>query len=68
MQILLVLDDHGTHQAGGFIDIAFDRDARDHVAEFDLAAFVSENRHIVRIPLHESLALLDCASVAFGDH
>ncbi len=59
MQIFLVLDDDRAHQAGRLIDVAFDRDARDHVAELDLARFVGQNRHVVGIPLHEGLALLD---------
>ena len=58
MQIFLVLDDDGAHQAGRFVDLPLDRDARDHVAEFDLAGLLGENRHVVRIPLHEGLALL----------
>ena len=37
MQIFLVLDDDRAHQAGRFVDFALHRDARDHVAEFDLA-------------------------------
>ena len=57
MQIFLVLDDDRAHQPGRFVDVAFDRDARDHVAEFDLAGLVSQDRNVVRIPLHERLAL-----------
>ena len=68
MQILLVLNNNGAHQAGRLIDVAFDRDTGDHIAEFDLATLVGENRHIVWIPLNEGFALLNRASVTFGDH
>ena len=47
--------------------VALDRHARDHVAEFDLAGLLGENRHVVRIPLHEGLALLHLAAVGHGD-
>ena len=63
-----MLDDHCAHKAGGFIDIALDRDTRDHVAEFDLAAFIGENRDVVRVPLDEGLAFLDRRAVVFRDH
>ena len=63
MQIFLVLDDDRAHQAGRFVDFALHRDARDHVAEFDLAGFVGKNRNVVRIPLHEGFALLHLAAV-----
>ena len=49
--------------AGRFVDFALHGDARDHVAEFDLAGLLGQNRHVVRIPLHEGLALLDLAAV-----
>src|SRR5262249_39521405 len=54
--------------------------SRDHVAEFDLPPFVSKDRHVVWIPLHEGLAFandpaglrilfwaLDLAAVRHGD-
>ena len=68
VQILLVLDDHGAHETRRFVYIAFDRNTRDHIAEFDLPTFVRENWHIIRIPLNESFSLLNCGFVAFGDH
>ena len=67
MQIFLVLDDDGAHHAGRFVHLALDGDAVDHVAEFDLAGLFREDRHVVRIPLHEGLALLDLAAVGHGD-
>ncbi len=67
MQIFLVLDDDRAHQAGRFVDVALHRDARDHVAEFDLAALLGQNRHVVRIPLHEGFALLHLAAVRLRD-
>src|ERR1041385_6581996 len=67
MQVFLVLDDDRAHQAGRFVDVALHRHARDHVAEFDLAAFVGQDRNVVRIPLHESLALLHRPAVGFGN-
>ncbi len=68
MQIFLVLDDDRAHQAGRFIDVALDRHARDHVAEFDLAALVGQNRNVIRVPLHERLALLHLCAVRFGNN
>ncbi len=67
VQIFLVLDDHGAHHAGRFVHFAFDRDAGDHVAEFHLAGLFREDRHVVRIPLHERLALLHMAAVLDRD-
>ncbi len=64
MQIFLVLDDDRAHQAGRFVDFRFIVTPCDHVVEFDLAGFLGKNRHVVRIPLHEGLALLDRAAVA----
>ena len=48
---------------GRFVDFLLHRDAFDHVVEFNLAGLLGENRHVVRIPLHEGLALLDLAAV-----
>src|SRR5439155_18754774 len=55
MQIFLVFDNYRTHQASRFINIPFNCDTRDHVAKFNLAAFVGKNRDVVWIPLHEGL-------------
>src|SRR6266481_2406170 len=63
-----VLDDYGPHEAGRFVDVAFDRNSGNHVAKFDLAAFIGENRHVIRVPLHKRLALLNRTSIGFGDH
>ena len=68
MQIFLVLDDDRAHQAGRFIDVALDRHACNHVAEFDLAGLVRQNRHVVRIPLHERFALLHLGAVRLRDN
>ena len=68
MQILFVFDNDRAHEASRFIYVTLDRDTGDHVAEFDLAAFVSENRHVVWVPLHEGFAFLDCGAVVFRDH
>ena len=40
----------------------------DHVAEFDLAALVGQNRHVIRIPLHERFALLHLGAVRFRNN
>ncbi len=58
VQVLLVLDDDGAHDARGFVDLALHGDARDHVAEFDLAGLLGEDRDVVRVPFREVLALL----------
>ena len=68
MQVFLVLDDHGAHEAGCFIDFAFNCHSGNHVAEFDLSAFVGEDRHIVWIPLHKRFALLHRRAVLLGNH
>ncbi len=62
-----MLDDDGAHDAGGLIDLFLDGDALDHVAEFDLAGLLGEDRDVVRIPFHEVLALLDLLAVADVD-
>ena len=68
MQIFFVLDNHGAHEAGCFIDIALDGYTRNHVAELNLAALIGENRHVVRVPLHERLPFLDRRAVVLGNH
>src|SRR6266567_615679 len=65
MQIFLVFDNDRAHQASRFIDVAFNSDTRDHVAEFNLATLIGENRDIVRIPLHEGLAFFHLGAVWF---
>ncbi len=67
MQIFLVLDDDHGFLAGGLVHFLLHRDAFDDVVELHLAGFLGENRHVVRIPLHEGLALLDLAAVRDGD-
>ena len=59
MQILLVLDNHGAHETSRFVDVTLDCHTGDHVAEFDLAALIRENRYVVWIPLHEGLTFLN---------
>ena len=68
MQILLVLDNHRAHEAGCFIDITLDRHARDHIAEFNFAALIGQNRHVVRVPLHEGFALFNRRLVLLRNH
>ena len=63
MQIFLVLDDDHGFLAGGLVDFLLHRHAFDDVVELHLAGLLGENRHVVRIPLHEGLALLDLAAV-----
>jgi hypothetical protein len=64
MQILLVLDDDHGLLAGGFVDLLLHRHALDDVVELHRARLLGENRHVVRIPLHEGLALLHLAPSA----
>src|SRR5207248_2284791 len=68
MQILLVFDDDRAHQARRFVDIALNGYARDHIAELNFAAFISKNRNVVRIPLHEGLAFFHFGAVRFGNN
>src|SRR6266404_3766118 len=63
-----MLDNDGAHQAGRFIDVALDGDSCDHVAEFNLAAFISQNWNVVRVPLHEGFTLLHLGAVIFRNH
>ena len=67
MQIFLVLDDDGADLLGRLVHLALHGDALDDVAEFDLAGLFREDRDVVRIPLHEGLALLHLAAVGDGD-
>ena len=67
MQVFLVLDDHRAHDARRLVDLALHGDARDHVAEVHLARLLREDRHVVRIPLREGLALLDLLAFAERD-
>src|SRR5438477_729440 len=68
MQIFLVLDNYRAHQTGGFIDVALDGDASNHIAELNLAAFIGKNRDVVWIPLHKSLAFFHRGAVVLGNH
>ena len=67
VQIFLVFDDDHGFLAGGLVHFLLHRDAFDDVVELHLAGLLGENRHVVRIPLHEGLALLDLAAVRHGD-
>src|SRR5437762_1777084 len=68
MQIFLVFDNDRAHQAGRFVDVALNGDARNHVAEFNLAAFIGKNRDVIGIPLHEGLALFHVGAIWFGNN
>ena len=68
MQIFLVLDNDRAHEASGFIDVALDRDARNHVAKLNLAALVGQNRDIIWIPLHEGLAFFHLGTIWLGNN
>ncbi len=48
-------------------DFLLHGDAFDDVVELHRAGLLGENRHVVRIPLDEGLALLDLAAVLDGD-
>ena len=67
VQIFLVVnDDHG-FLAGRLVHFLFHRHAFDDVVEFHLAGFLGKNRHVVRIPLDERVALLDLRAVLEGN-
>src|SRR5204862_3004246 len=66
--ILLVLDDDRAHPARRFVDVTFNGYTRDHIAELNFAAFISKNRNVVRIPLHEGLAFFHFGAVRFGNN
>ena len=68
MEILLVLNDHRSHDAGRFVDLLADRHALDHVAELDASRLLSDNGHVVGIPLYECFPLLNGASIGDGNH
>ena len=61
MQIFLVLDDDHGFLAGRLVHFLLHRHAFDDVVEFNLAGLFGKNRHVVRIPLDERVALLDLA-------
>ena len=63
VQILLVLDDHHGFLAGGLIHLLLHGHALDDVVELHLAGLLGKDRHVVRIPLDEGVALLDLAAV-----
>src|SRR5208282_3111384 len=63
VQILLVLDDNHGFLAGGFVRLLLHRHAFDDVVELHLAGLFGKNRHVVRVPLHEGLALFDFGAV-----
>src|SRR5882724_10181625 len=65
MQIFLVFDNDRPHQAGRLIDVAFNCDARNHVAKFNFATLIGENRAVVWIPLHEGLGFFHLGTVWF---
>ena len=67
VKILFVLDDDIATNACGFVDLLTDSDARDHVTEFDATGFFSDDRNVVRIPLHECDAFFNRAAVGNGD-
>ena len=68
MQVLLVLDDNRSHDAGRFVDFLADRHALDHVAELDPSRLFRDDRHVVGIPLDEGFPLLDSAAIGDGNH
>src|SRR3982074_237277 len=63
-----MLDDDRPHEAGCFVNVALDRDARDHVAKLDLATLVRKNRNVIRVPLYEGLALLHARAFVLRNH
>jgi hypothetical protein len=52
--------------AGGLVFLLGDGDAGDHVAELQLTGLLGDDRHVVRIPGDDLLALLDLATVLDG--
>ena len=67
MQVFLVFDDDRAHQAGGLVELLLNRNAFDQVVEMDDAGHLRQHRHVVRIPLHEYVALLDLLAVGHGN-
>ncbi len=62
-QVFLVLHQHHGLLTGGLVRFLLHRHAFDDVVEFHLAGFFGENRHVIRIPLHEGVALLHLGAV-----
>ena len=50
VEVFLVLGDDHALFAGFLVHLVGHGDAGNHVAEFDLAVFLGEDRHVVRIP------------------
>src|SRR5208282_1091629 len=68
VQIFLMFDDDHGLLAGGFIGFLLHRDVLDDVVELHTTGLLGENRHVVGVPLHKSLTLLDFGAVLDRDH
>ena len=67
VQIFFVLDDDHGLLARGFVRLLLHGDAFDDVEELHLAGLLGEDRHVVRIPLNEDVALFDLGAIVNGD-
>ena len=67
MQIFLVLDDDHCFLPGRLVHFLFHRHAFDDVVELHLAGLLGKNRHVIRIPLDECVALLDVRAILDGN-
>ena len=67
MEVFFMFDHDHSFLAGRLIDLLLHRHPFDDVVEFDLARLLRKDRHVVRVPLDEGLALLHFAAVRHGD-
>jgi len=68
MQIFFMLDHHGAHDAGGFVDLSLHRHPRNHVPELHAPGSFGQNGHVIRIPLNEGVTLLHHLTVRDGNN
>src|SRR5215831_4600743 len=68
VQIFLVFDHDHRFLLGLFVEFLLHRNPFDDIVELHLAGFLGKNRHAVRIPLDERVALFDLAAVRNGDN
>src|ERR1017187_6279459 len=68
VQIFLMLDDDHGLLARGFVGFLLHGDTFDNVEELHLAGFLGKDRHVVRVPLDEDVALLNLGPIRDGNH
>src|SRR5271165_212906 len=68
MEILFVLDDDRSHDAGCLVDLTLHGYARNHITELHAPGSLGQNRNVIRIPLDKCIALLYRRTIRDGDN